>query len=199
MKKGIFLFLLSITFFALRPQAQGIHIGLKAGSVGSQFTGRAFTGNMQWGFSGGAFAELGLTGKWGFQGEMLYNQIKSETADDFEDLYQQGGIPSRTFTLNYLNIPILLNYRFLPILSLQLGPQFGVLLSSSDNITANGVDPFRKNSFSMAAGAQVNLMKIKIGARYTYGFTNLCNVSEINQVDSWKNQTLQFYVGLRIF
>ena len=149
MKKGIFLFLLSITFFAVRPYAQGIHIGLKAGSVGSQFTGRAFNGNMQWGFSGGAFAELGLTGKWGFQGEMLYNQIKSETADDFEDLYQQGGIPSRTFTLNYLNIPILLNYRFLPILSLQLGPQFGVLLSSSDNITANGVDPFRKNSFSM--------------------------------------------------
>ena len=199
MKKGIFLFLLSFTFFVFRAHAQGIHIGLKAGSIGSQITGRAFDGNMQWGFSGGAFAELNLTGKWGVQGEMLYNQIKSETADNFEDLYLQGGIPGRSFTLNYLNIPILLNYQFLPILSLELGPQFGILLNTSDNITTNGVDPFRKNSFSMAAGAQVNLMKIKLGARYTYGFTNLCSVSEINQVDSWKNQTIQFYIGLRIF
>jgi hypothetical protein len=94
----------------------------------------------------------------------------------------------------------LLTYKLpLPIISLQAGPQFGILLNTSDNITTNTGNAFKSGDFSMVIGAQVNLGPFKGGARYVYGFTNVADISSIKSVDSWKTRTIQLYVGLRIF
>jgi hypothetical protein len=79
-----------------------------------------------------------------------------------------------------------------------VGPQFGILMNTSQNIVANGEKAFKSGDFSMVGGAQVNLGAIKLGARYIYGLTNMAEIKDINNVDTWKNQNFQLYFGLRI-
>jgi hypothetical protein len=196
MKKICLLLFAAIIFSASRSQAQGFHLGIKAGTNISQLTGRSFDEGFQWNFMAGAFAELNFTDKWGIDPEVLFSQTTTQTASNFDDVYEQG-INSRGVKLNYLSIPILLTYKLpLPILSLQLGPQFGILMNTSENITTNGTNAFKSGDFSMVIGAQVNLGAFKAGARYVYGFTN---IDAVTNVDEWKNRTIQLYVGLRIF
>ena len=191
-----------IAIFAVsisRIHAQGLHLGIKAGTNISQLTGRSFDDGFQWNFMAGAFAEINFTSKWGIQPELLFSQTSTQTASDFTAVYEEG-LNERNVKLNYLSIPILLTYKLpLPIISLQAGPQFGILMNTSQNITGNGVNAFKNGDFSMVIGAQVNLGPFKGGARYVYGFTNVADISSIKSVDSWKTRTMQLYVGLRIF
>jgi hypothetical protein len=196
MKKICLLLFAAFIFSASRSQAQGFHLGIKAGTNVTQLTGRSFDEGFQWNFMAGAFAELNFTSNWGVDPEVLFSQTTTQTASNFDDVYEQG-INSRGVKLNYLSIPVLLTYKLpLPILSLQLGPQFGILMNTSENITTNGTNAFKSGDFSMVIGAQVNLGAFKAGARYVYGFTN---IDAVTNVDEWKNRTIQLYVGLRIF
>lgn len=195
MKKVCFL-LFAVILISASSQAQGFHLGIKAGTNITELTGRSFDEGFQWNFMAGAFAELNITSNWGIDPELLFSQTTTQTASNFDDVYEQG-INSRGVKLNYLSIPILITYKLpLPILSLQLGPQFGILMNTSENITTNGTNAFKSGDFSMVIGAQVNLGAFKGGARYVYGFTNL---DAVTNVDEWKNRTIQLYVGLRIF
>jgi len=199
MKKLSFLTVSVLVITVSNIQAQGFHLGIKGGTNISQMTGRSFDEGFQWNFMAGAFAELNFTSHWGIQPELLFSQTTTQTASNFDDVYEEG-INSRNVKLNYLSIPILLTYKLpLPILSLQAGPQFGILLNTSENITTNAGSAFKTGDFSMVIGAQVNLGGFKGGARYIYGFTNVANISSIQSVDSWKTRTIQLYVGLRIF
>jgi hypothetical protein len=195
MKKVSFAVTIVFVFSFSQIQAQGFHLGGKIGTNISQITGRSFDQGFQWGFSAGAFAELNFTSKWGIQPEVLFNQTQTQTASNFNDVYEEG-INSRSVSLNYLSIPILLSWKVIPLLSIQVGPQFGILINSSQNITTNGVNAFKSGDFSMVGGAQLNVGGIKFGARYIYGMTNLDNVTN---TDTWKNQNFQLYLGLRIF
>ena len=195
MKKVSFLIFAIIVLSASRTQAQGFHLGIKAGTNLAKIDGRSFDQGFKWGFTAGAFAELNFTSKWGIQPELLFNQTNTQTADNFNDIYQQG-INTRSVKLNYLSIPILLSFKPIPLLSLQIGPQFGILMNTNQNITTNGSNAFKSGDFSMVGGAQVNLGGFKAGARYIIGLSNIDNVTD---VDTWKNQNIQLYVGLRIF
>jgi Outer membrane protein beta-barrel domain len=193
--KKVFVLLL-VMFFCTHIHAQGLHLGIKAGTNNSLLTGNSFNDGFNWSFMAGAFAEVNFTSRWSIQPEVLFSQITSQTASNFNDAYSEG-INSKEIKLQYLNIPILLTYKLpLPILSLQLGPQFGTLLNNNSSITTSGINAFKSGDFSMVAGAQVNLLMFKGGIRYVYGFTNINN---INDADTWKTRTIQLYVGIRIF
>ena len=199
MKKFSFLTITVLILSVSGIQAQGFHLGIKAGTNITQMTGRSFDEGFQWNFMAGAFAELNVSSHWGIHPELLFSQTITQTASNFDDVYEEG-INSRNVKLNYLSIPILLTYKLpLPILSLQAGPQFGILLNSSENITTNSANAFKSGDFSMVIGAEINLGGFKGGARYVYGFTNVADISSIKSVDSWKTRTIQLYVGLRIF
>jgi hypothetical protein len=199
MKKLSFLVITVFIISISNTQAQGFHLGIKAGTNISQLTGRSFDEGFQWNFMAGGFAELNFTSHWGIQPELLFSQTSTQTASNFDEVYEEG-INTRSVKLNYLSIPILLSYK-LPIefISLQAGPQFGILLNTSDNITTNASNAFKTGDFSMVVGAQVNLGGFKAGARYIYGFTNVASIDQISSVDSWKSRTIQLYIGLRIF
>ena len=194
MKKVCFLVFAVLIFSAFRIQAQSFHLGIKAGTNLSQISGRSFDDGFQWGFSVGAFAELNVTSKWGIQPEVLFSQTKTQTASNFNEVFDEG-FNSTSVSLNYLSIPILLSYRLIPVLSIQVGPQFGILMNTSQSITSSASNAFKSGDFSMVGGAQVNLGGFKAGARYVYGLTNIDNVTN---VDTWKNQNIQLYIGLRI-
>ena len=195
--KKVFVSLLIIFLLSYSvSNAQGFHLGIKGGTNNSLLTGNSFSDGFNWSFMAGAFAEINFTSKWGIQPEVLFSQVTSQTASNFSDAYQEG-INSKDIKLQYLNIPILLTYKLpIPILSLQLGPQFGTLLNNNSSITTNGANAFKSGDFSMVVGAQVNLLMFKGGVRYVYGFTNINNITD---ADTWKTRTIQLYVGLRIF
>jgi Outer membrane protein beta-barrel domain len=196
MKKIIAFLLIIFSLSYSHVKAQGLHIGIKAGTNNSLLTGNSFNGGFNWSFMAGAFAEINFTSTWGIQPEVLFSQVTSQTANNFSQAYTEG-VNSRDVKLQYLNIPILLTYKLpIKILSLQLGPQFGTLLNNNSSITTNGKNAFKSGDFSMVAGAQVNLLMFKGGVRYVYGLTNINNITD---ADTWKTRTIQLYVGMRIF
>jgi hypothetical protein len=194
MKKVSFLFFVVILVSASRIQAQGFHLGIKAGTNLAKIDGRSFDQGFKWGFCAGGFAELNFTSHFGIQPEVLFSQTNTQTASGFNSIYIDG-YPNQNVTLNYLSIPILLSLKPIPLLSIQIGPQFSKLLSSGQSIVGSGKDAFKSGDFAMIGGAQLNLGGFKAGARYMIGLTN---VNDLGDQDKWKNQSIQLYIGFRI-
>ncbi|PWT70324.1 MAG: hypothetical protein C5B59_20825 [Bacteroidetes bacterium] len=195
MKRLLVVILLGGLFgtFTTKVKAQGFHLGIKGGANITKINGQSFDQSFKLGYSLGGFAELNFTKEWGIQPELLWNQSKTTTSNDFNQIYY--GIYSQDITLNYLSIPILLTYRPVPMLSLQLGPQFGYLISEPSALGSNITNAFKNGDFSILGGAQLNLGAFRAGARY---FIGLNNINNIDNKDTWKNQGFQLYIGIRI-
>ena len=89
--------------------------------------------------------------------------------------------------LDYLKFAGLLNIDIGPSqrVKLQLGPQWGMLLSEAVDSVKTPKDIFKKGEFSVVGGLMLQLPLIHIGARYEVGMTNL---NDIDAQDKWKNQ-----------
>jgi hypothetical protein len=190
---------LSLTLLALAAsssgKAQGFHLGIKAGANLDKINGKSFSDEFKFGYNVGAFAELNFTPNWGIQPEVLFNQTNYHTGDHFSAIYP-GGVDDVKGKLSYLTIPILLSFRPIPLLSIQVGPQFGIKLNSDQHLVNNAKDAFKSGDFAMVGGLQLNLASLKIGGRYVEGLTNVNNYTSTT---SWKNQGFQVYAGFRIF
>ncbi|HEV7331258.1 MAG TPA: porin family protein [Flavisolibacter sp.] len=170
-------------------------IGIKGGANITKIDGRSFSDEFKYGYHLGGFATIGLGGKFAIQPEVLLNQVQSKTGTEFEDIYQPALGGNENIKLNYLSIPLMVNYKLLPFLSLQAGPQFGILLDQNKDLLQNGRDAFDKGDFSMLGGAQINLGKLRFSGRYVVG---LNNINDIDNQDKWKNQGFQLSLGLGI-
>lgn len=197
MKRNAFVLFIPLLMAALHSRAQGIHLGIKAGANLFKMDGESFSQEFQFGYAVGAFSEVYFTPNWGIQPELMFNQTNYRTATSFSSVYDISGYDDVKGKLNYLSIPVLLSFRPLPFLSLLGGPQFGILLNSNEHLVNNAEDAFKKGDVSLVGGAQLNLAKLKVGARYVLGLNNINNIS--NSDVNWKNQGWQLYAGLRIF
>jgi hypothetical protein len=193
--RSIALLLAFLTITVLGAHAQTFELGVKGGANLNKIDGRSFNDAFKWGYSAGGFAHIGF-GKWGIQPELLWNQTNTRTADNFNEIFQQGGQNNQDVTLNYLTIPLLVTYTPFKLITFQLGPQFGMLISQTQNLVQTSKDAFKKGDVSGVAGAQLNLLKFKLGVRYFIGFNELNGIN--TNLDSWKNQGLQVYVGFKI-
>jgi len=172
--------------------SQGLTFGIKAGANMGKIDGQSFKNEYNLGYHVGAFATIGGK-KWGIQPEVLFNQVNTDTTTSFSDitgLHNVGKIQ-----LHYLSIPIMVNYNISNILSLQFGPQFGILMDKSKNLVQNGKDAFKSGNFSLAGGLQLNLLKFRVYGRYIGGLTNLNN---LGNNDTWKANMIQIGVGLAL-
>ena len=133
--------------------------------------------------------------KWSIQPEVLFNQVSTDTSDKFSELYNINADKVSKIKLNYLSIPILLNYNLSKGISLQAGPQFGILMSQSKGLLQNGKDAFKTGDFSMLGGLQLKFSSIRLYGRYAIGLSNL---NDIDNRDKWKNQSIQLGIGLTI-
>ncbi|HMR85707.1 MAG TPA: outer membrane beta-barrel protein, partial [Niabella sp.] len=95
--------------------------------------------------------------------------------------------------LNYLSVPILVNLRLIGPLHIEAGPQFGILMNKEKNLLENGEQAFKKGDFSMVGGAGLNISSFRLTARYVIG---LSDIKDVAVQDQWKNQALQFSVGI---
>jgi opacity protein-like surface antigen len=192
--KGMILSLSLLTMAVIQAGAQGFHLGIKAGANIMKVNGESFSDEFQYGYNVGAFSQINFTRNWGIQPELNWNQTNYRTGTEFSNVYPNFN--NYQGKLNYLSIPLLLNYRPAPFLSFLVGPQFGILMNSDENLVENGKNAFKKGDFSMIAGAQLNIANFLVGARYQIG---LSNINDIDNQDTWKNQGWQLYVGMRFF
>jgi hypothetical protein len=194
MKKSLVLTFALITVFVMGSYAQGFHIGVKGGANIVKLDGQSFDQEFKFGYVLGGFAEINFTKKWGIQPEVLFSQTNYRTADNASTVIPDSYNDVKG-SLNYLSIPILLSYRPVKLISLQAGPQFGILLNNNSNLVKSGKDAFKSGDFSILGGVQLNLGGFKAGARY---FIGLNNINDIDSNDKWKNQGFQIYIGISI-
>jgi len=181
------------TFSAANAQ---FHLGIKGGANMSKITGKSFSEEYEFGYHLGGFAEIGLGKKFSLQPEVLFNQTNQYTSSEFDDLYQNVlSSEISNIKLNYLSVPILLNYKASNIVSLQLGPQFGILMDQNKNLLENGQEAFKNGDFSMVGGAQIKLSMLRLTGRYMVG---LSNINDIDNQDKWKSQGFQLSLGIAL-
>jgi len=195
MKRNAVVLSVLLALAGLSSQAQGFHLGIKAGANLFKVNGESFSDEYKFGYNVGAFSQLNFTPNWGIQPEVMFNQTNYRTGTEFSSIYPNG-VNDVKGKLNYLTIPVLLNFRPIPFLSILAGPQFGILLNQDEHLINSGKDAFKKGDFSLVGGAQLNLASLMVGARYVIGLNDINDVSDQH---SWKNQGWQLYAGFRIF
>ncbi|MBL0355916.1 MAG: PorT family protein [Chitinophagaceae bacterium] len=194
MKSLILSTALMLSFFSV-ANAQGFSAGLKLGTNINKIQGQSFSDKFTYGYSAGAFMEVKLGKKWGIQAEGVFNQVTTDTSDRFSELYKINAGKISNIKLNYLSIPLLLNYHVSKGIVLQAGPQYGILLNQTKNLLENGRDAFKQGDFSLLGGLQLQLASIRIYGRYAIGLNNL---NDIDNRDKWRNQSIQLGIGFAI-
>lgn len=172
-------------------------LGVKAGTNITKIEGKSFKDEFKYGYHVGAFVEIGLGEKFGIQPEVLLNQVKARVDSSFSHIYQNA-IDFNSYKdvkLQYLSIPLILNYKLGNVLSLQAGPQFGILMNGDKTLLQNGKEAFKSGDFSMLGGAQINISKLRLTGRYVVG---LNNINDIGDQNKWNNQGFQLSLGLAL-
>jgi hypothetical protein len=183
-----------LVFISSSAISQGLHLGIKGGANLGKISGKSFKDEFNLGYHVGAFATIGLGEKFAIQPEVVFNQTNTDTSTKFSQIYN-GFNHINDIELHYLSIPILLNYNINKIITLQAGPQFGILLDQNKNLLQNGEDAFKSGEFSLVGGLQLNLLKFRIYGRYVGGLTDLKN---IQAADTWKASAIQLGVGIAL-
>ncbi|MDQ6904036.1 MAG: PorT family protein [Bacteroidota bacterium] len=173
--------------------SQSFSLGIKGGANLGKISGQSFKDQFALGYHAGVFASIGLGKKFAIQPEVLFSQTNVDTTSKFSDVYAFNNIGK--IQLKYLTIPILLNYKIAPILTLQAGPQFGILLDKNNTLLQNGQNAFKSGNFALAAGLQLNLLKFKVYGRFIGGQTDINN---FGSGETWKTQSIQLGVGFAL-
>ncbi|MEO7306604.1 MAG: porin family protein [Ferruginibacter sp.] len=188
------LFILAIfSIIGTTAMAQRLHIGVKGGANINKLTGKSFSDEFSFGYHVGGFFSVGLGNKFAIQPEVLFNQINVDTSSNFSTVYKFNQVDK--VQLRYLSIPVLLNYKPVKFLTLQAGPQFGILMNKSNTLFENGRQAFKSGDLSMLGGAQVNIGHLNIYGRYALGLSNL---NDIDNKEKWKSQSFQVGVGFTL-
>jgi len=188
------LFTIALFFSALSVSyAQGLKLGIRAGANMYKIDGKAFDNEFLYGYHAGTSLEIMFSKVIGVQPEVLFNQSNTRTGYSFDTLYKSINPGTlKDVKLNYISIPILLNIRPFPFLTLQAGPQFGILMSKDLPLLEDGREAFKNGDLTMLAGVQLNILKFRVYGRYGIGLNNL---NDIDNKEQWKSQSMQLGVG----
>jgi hypothetical protein len=173
--------------------------GFKGGLNLNKIKGESFKNEFQYNYQLGGFMQINFARKFGLQPELNFSQTTAEQSDDITDIYDDiflGGEQKKA-KLDYLKLAGLLNIDIGPSqrVKLQLGPQWGLLLSEAVDSLKTPQDVFKKGEFSVLGGIMLQLPLIHIGTRYEIGLTN---INGLDNQDQWKSQAWQFFVGITL-
>jgi opacity protein-like surface antigen len=175
-------------------QAQSLKLGVKLGANLSKIDAAAYTDGFKLSYQGGAWLELDVTKKLGVQPELLFSQTSSTTTNDPNTILT--GLNKNIDTkLNYLSIPVLLRYNVNKFVTINLGPQYSILLNKNSSLLDNGKNAFKSGDLSAVAGLQLSLGSLRVYGRYNVGLTDLKNVED---KEKWTSQQIQLGVGLQL-
>ena len=187
MMKNLSLLLLFV-FPAIAAGAQEVSFGAKGGLNLAKVTGTD-NGKTRASIHIGAFARIGLTEEWSIQPELVYSgQGYKWDPPVLEDV---------NFAVNYINLPVMLQYHIIPEFHLEAGPQIGFRVAAkakNDGDALDIKDATKGIDFGLGFGLGYTFdMGLGVGARYNFGLTNIWDDSR----DSGANSVAQigvFYV-----
>jgi hypothetical protein len=185
----IILSLCFIVIISVAASAQSFQLGAKVGANFGKIDGESFKQGYNFGYVLGGYVDLGINKTIGIQPELLFSQTNTTVDSGF------GLEKPKDLHLNYMNIPILLNINASKLLTLQLGPQFSVLMNKDQSLVENGENAFKGGDFAAVLGAQLNFGLLKVYGRYNIG---LSNISDLTEQDKWKSQAIQVGIGIKI-
>ncbi len=167
MKKII---ILAATFFLLiSAKAQQVHFGIKGGLNASELH---FSNHAKWdtkiGLHAGFLAHIHASQTWAIQPEIFYSLEGAKTK-----MISSG---TTTINLNYLNVPVLLQYMFDNGFRVEGGPQIGFLISAKTKVNNTSTDNkgFKSTGFSIPLGiGYLTTSGFGFDARYSFGLSNI--------------------------
>ena len=172
------------------------HLGVKAGTNVTKLDGRSFEDEFSYGYQLGAFAEIKLSKQLTLQPELLINQYKNALDSSYNNLLNNALRGLTSVKMEYLSIPVLLNYKLGGgFISLQAGPQFGILFDRSNSFGQNAQNAFKQGDFSMLGGVQLKAGIFRINGRY---FIGLNDINDLTNDSRWKNQGFQLSLGMTL-
>ena len=174
MKKNVMTTLLLAVMILFISTANAQHtIGIKGGvNIGSL---SGFEGNNRISAHAGVFLHHTINAVWCFQPELLFSGEGQRYFDNGEE---------RTLALDYLQLPLMVQYYVVPQFYLEAGPQVGVLISAQDkgdeSAHLNVKDDFSAAQIALGIGAGFKANdQVIIYGRYNFGLTDVTRFDNI--------------------
>lgn len=195
----------------ITAQTEKVKIGVKAGlNIASlTFDENELESSQKTGFTAGIMAEIPLAKNFSVQPEVLYSQQGMKFS--YSDIDVANSSYKSTINLNYLNIPVMLKYYVLKGLSVQAGPQIGILLKSNNKYQDNflGYDNhenYNLSDYTNAFDTSVNLGlgyqfkdKFYVDLRYNISYSDVFKEANSNGnyvINSdMRNRVFQITIG----
>jgi len=200
MKKNVLTLLavlaLSTAAFAQTPTEFGIKAGVNIANYGGDIEGT----DARTGLHVGVVAEMKLSDNFSVQPELLYSMQGATYSESFDDV--PGEITDK---LDFILLPVMAKYYIIDGLSLEVGPQFGILLSAKSEAEAGGetaeadIEVYRNFDMALNGGVGYELpMGLFVQARYSLGVTNIIEDTN-DSIDDFvlTNNNFQLSVGYK--
>jgi hypothetical protein len=204
----ISLLTLVLSTFAVGPFTIGVKAGINSskittdnfsGSGAYPYTFNDFKSDAKSGFNIGVFARIGT--KIYLQPELLYCVRNGQSVP----VLGSSGATTQTLKLNTIQVPVLLGMKLIDLKLASVraftGPAMSVVMKSS-SVTYTGsstgnFDPknFKNNIWDWQLGGGVDVGMFTFDVRYSWGITNISDVSTIGF--SNKGNTLTFSLGFK--
>jgi hypothetical protein len=164
------------------PVRFGIKAGLNVSSINDdEFKGKA-------GIYGGFFANIPVASSFSVQPEILYNGVGAK----FES------VSDARLNLDYISVPVMVQYNILPELYLEAGPQFSFAISQKVKGDGGSVDVdslFKGFDFGIGLGAGYYFAQgFGVTARFVAGVTD---IADNNPGDAVRNSVFQVGVAYK--
>lgn len=209
MKKYMLIIATLFLSVTVMGQTEKVKLGVKAGLNLSSlsFDESELNSSNKTGFTAGIMVEVPLAKNFSLQPELLYSE--QGTKSSFSDSEVTNSHYKSTITLNYLNIPVMLKYYVLKGLSVQAGPQIGILLKANNKYQDNFLGYQNQESFNLkeyAAGIDTSVNfglgyqfkdKFYTDVRYNISYSNVFKKGDVNHFinNDMKNRVFQITLG----
>jgi len=183
MKKKIVIFLLIVFNLSFLTTIAQNAIGVKGGINIANLSG--FNGRSRVSGHAGFFLHHTINRNWCFQPELLFS-------GEGQRYFSNGD--EHTLALDYIQVPLMIQYYPVPQLYFEAGPQVGLLVSAQDKVNdfeghANVKGDFSSAQVALGLGAGLKLSEqIIVYGRYNFGLTdvsvfdNLVDHSRVGQL-----------------
>lgn len=182
MSAGTLSFAQEQTASSASPVRFGIKAGLNVATISSD------DAKAKAGIYGGVFANIPVAGNFSLQPEVLYSGMGAKNKDN----------PSIRLNLDYISVPVMVQYNVLPALYLEAGPQLSFAINKKikgDNGSVDATRLYNGFDFGLGLGAGYYFEQgFGVTAQYVAGLTNII---ENGQGDAIRNSLFQVGVAYK--
>lgn len=179
----------------------GVRAGLNYSNVWDE-EGQDFTADPKAGFAGGVFVGIPIGKFLGVQPELLISQKGFRASGTIV-----GNTYSYTKTTTFLDVPLQVQLKPSPFVTILAGPQFSFLLVENNRYTFNGDtseqeeefenDNVRRNILGFVGGVDLNMSHFVVSGRACWDLQN--NKGDgTSSTPRYRNQWVQLTVGFKI-